>query len=451
MHSKCAAVLILSLIVSIYPCLSGCDRSAADQPENSAAPTNSSVKEIANSDSETSTESADDELTPAQMEEMRRLESLGYIGGVEDAPEESDVTIYDEEACWNGVNFVLSSHGREAYLMDMEGETLHTWRYEQENTQDHEKIPALIFRHWYFRKALPLPNGDVIAVLGFPHGKAVPKNYPNVGMARLDKDSNPLWTYAGKAHHDFDVRADGTIVTLTHEARVNPRIREEKPVLEDFVTVLDANGNELETMSVYECMVNGGCEDLIAKVKERTERDGDILHCNSLQILDGAHADMTPAFKADDALISIRELHAVIVLDLDERKVTWSHSGEFRMQHDAKILDNGNLMLFDNLGCRKASAVREIDPSSGEEVWIYPGSPEYAFSSHEVGACYRLPNGNTLIVESVKGKAFEVLPDGERVWEYVNPHRTGANDQRIAQLMDLMRLGPEYSLDWLKN
>ncbi len=33
----------------------------------------------------------------------------------------------------------------------------------------------------------------------------------------------------------------------------------------------------------------------------------------------------------------------------------------------------------------------------------------------------RLPNGNTLICESVDGTIFEVTPKKETVWKYVNP------------------------------
>ena len=33
----------------------------------------------------------------------------------------------------------------------------------------------------------------------------------------------------------------------------------------------------------------------------------------------------------------------------------------------------------------------------------------------------RLPNGNTQIAEATSGRIFEVTPEGEIVWEYVDP------------------------------
>jgi hypothetical protein len=32
-----------------------------------------------------------------------------------------------------------------------------------------------------------------------------------------------------------------------------------------------------------------------------------------------------------------------------------------------------------------------------------------------------LPNGNTLIDEGMNGRMFQVTPDGEIVWEFINP------------------------------
>jgi hypothetical protein len=38
-----------------------------------------------------------------------------------------------------------------------------------------------------------------------------------------------------------------------------------------------------------------------------------------------------------------------------------------------------------------------------------------------------MENGNTLIVVSNEGRAIEVTPDGEIVWEYINPHTIDAD------------------------
>ena len=64
----------------------------------------------------------------------------------------------------------------------------------------------------------------------------------------------------------------------------------------------------------------------------------------------------------------------------------------------------------------------ELDPRSERIVWEYRAPDPESFYTASHGAAQRLPNGNTLITESTKGHAFEVMPDGEIVWEYYSPH-----------------------------
>jgi hypothetical protein len=83
------------------------------------------------------------------------------------------------------------------------------------------------------------------------------------------------------------------------------------------------------------------------------------------------------------------------------------------------------------------------------EIWSYAGNWFRKFRSKDVGTSYRLKNGNTLIVESRRGRAFEVTPEREIVWEFINPNRTARDESRTAQLMDLRRLEPGFPLEWL--
>ena len=54
-----------------------------------------------------------------------------------------------------------------------------------------------------------------------------------------------------------------------------------------------------------------------------------------------------------------------------------------------------------------------------EPVWSYSNGEE--FYSSIISGVGRLPNGNTLITSGVLGTIFEVTPEGETVWKYVNP------------------------------
>ena len=78
-------------------------------------------------------------------------------------------------------------------------------------------------------------------------------------------------------------------------------------------------------------------------------------------------------------------------------------------------------------------------------IWAHPGPGDRPFSSETCGAVQRLPNGNTLIVETQFGRAFEVTREGETVWEFVSPHVLGGH---VARLFDLDRVARE-EVAWL--
>ena len=133
----------------------------------------------------------------------------------------------------------------------------------------------------------------------------------------------------------------------------------------------------------------------------------------------------------------------------------------------------GNILIFNNGLGRGYSSVDEIVPpasSSGAytitgnaafgptaATWTYVGSPTSSFFSGEISGAQRLPNGNTLITEGVKGNLFEVTSAGEIVWRYVNPVTTtplaqGAtiptDPSRSDQLMNAVFRVQRYGADF---
>jgi len=373
------------------------------------------------------------ELTAEQQEEIDDLMAIAYLSGTRTAPETVDVTIYNEEKAYNGVNFYTSGHGCEALLVDMYGKVLHRWSYDYDKLWPQLKVSRNAAGKWKWRRAHLFPNGDILAI------------HEGIGMIKLDKDSNLLWEYSGRAHHDMQVMEDGSIYVLTRRAMVVPRINEEFPVMDDFITHLSPDGKELKQVSVLESLENANEEDLLSRMPKRRE----LFHTNSIEILDGRLAETIPAFKKGNVFISILKLDTIAVIDLEEEKVVWTMEGDFKKQHHPTILENGNLLLFDNLGGGTKSNVYEFDPISRRTVWLYQGTDDHPFYSRTCGSCYRLPNGNTLICESDGGRAFEITQDKAIVWEYFNPNRGGENDEYIAILYDIQRFGPDFPLDWL--
>lgn len=89
-------------------------------------------------------------------------------------------------------------------------------------------------------------------------------------------------------------------------------------------------------------------------------------------------------------------------------------------------------------------------PEPAKLVWSYTAPKKSDFYSFFISGAQRLANGNTLICSGANGTAFEVTPDNEIVWKYVNPVK-GTNpfaSGRPGQLFqgfvrDMLRLSPE--------
>ena len=55
-------------------------------------------------------------------------------------------------------------------------------------------------------------------------------------------------------------------------------------------------------------------------------------------------------------------------------------------------------------------------------VWFYRAPDTLSFFSSFISGAQRMENGNTFINEGAKGRFFEVTPQGETIWEYLNPY-----------------------------
>ncbi len=115
-------------------------------------------------------------------------------------------------------------------------------------------------------------------------------------------------------------------------------------------------------------------------------------------------------------------------------------------QHDAQWIESGcpgagDILVFNNGLSRPDGAYSTIDqltppvaedgsypvPALGqpwgpsELSWQYKAEPPTSFYSAEISGAQRLPDGNTLVCEGLTGRLFEVTPEGQIVWEFVNP------------------------------
>lgn len=330
------------------------------------------------------------------------------------------VTTCDRSRCWDGYTLCQSRFEQSARLIDLEGKEVHRWSHHYgEGTDD-------LWTGWHYAEMLP--DGRLIAIM-----KDVEDSFPGV-MIELDWDGRLLAEWQVAAHHDFERLQNGNTLVVCREYVENGLIREGR-IKSDCILEVTREGN-----LVWEWHAAEHAGEMAELVDIDFPRgDYDWAHTNTVESLPpNATGERDERFRPGNVLFSCRNIDTVGIIDKATGEVVWAWGpGVLQKQHMPTMLANGHLLIFDN-GCeRGSSAVVEMDPISGRIVWRYEGDPPQSFYSHTRGANQRLPNGNTLITDSdTGGRVFEVTPDKEIVWEYLNEDVTaGGEGQPIYRAM----------------
>lgn len=383
----------------------------------------------------------------------RKIRALPYLAGYEKPPARKGVVRHLKEEASQGYNLVLSAHGVTASLMDMDGQTLHHWILHLDRICE-GILEGSGGRKWttpppYFCKlwregneaqcrynclhniisAHLFKNGDLLALV---HG---------FGLLRIDRDSRLIWAYGGESHHEFHVDPRSGAIHVLAQTR-----NETSQYIEQFVAALDARGRELSRVSLRLALERSDHAGLLRSVPNV----GDFLHPNHVEVLDRRLEKAAPLFKEGRVLVSLLGLDAVGLVDMEARRFVWAARGVWNNQHQPTALNSGRLMIFDNGGLMDGSRVLELDLPSMEAAWSYGGVDKEPLRSERRGFAQRLPNSNTLITESVKGRALEVTPQKAVVWEFYNPHRAGEKSDKIATLHKVLRYPKTLPLSWAR-
>ena len=363
------------------------------------------------------------QVSPSRQEKIQaQIKTLPYLSGYKPAPQRTGVTFYDESRVCNGLNLYSSGGSPPVVLMDMGGNVLHEWN---------NNLPYPNLKESFFRRVHLFPNGDILAIL------------EEKGLLKMDKDSNIIWFLRGQYHHDLEIAENGDIYILTRrDSKIDqPKIHLNGEIKEDFITILNPEGKEKSSISLLKCFLNSDYSSTLRNI-QLNKYSGDIFHTNTLELIPSSASKSFPLFQEGHALISLRNLSTIAVVDLSNQKVTWALSGMWAYQHQPTVLSNGNILLFDNLGQEGKSKVIEFNPCTQEVVWAYRGNADNGFRTVDMGFQQRLSNGNTLITESRDGRVFEVTPDNMIVWEFFNPQRSGINNNLIATIFEMTRINP---------
>lgn len=375
-------------------------------------------------------------------DEVERLRSLPYLSGVQAHRDDTTgVVRRDPTRSCPGYTLYETQPLSRADLIDEMGTVVKSWSYGPSDRWERADL---------------LPDGDLLVIGVDPHvwtDGGPPDRIADSSryVLRLSWQGQVRWKKSIRAHHDIEQTPDGRVLLLGFERRLVPAINATVPTRDDHLILLDRDGNVLESRSMLEAIQRAPALFRLLSVRPSTLGGPpwvDLLHSNSAEWMRRRElAGKDRIYDLDNVLVCFRHQNRVAVVNWTRNEVVWSWGErELSGPHDAQVLENGHFLVFDNGLGRGASRVLEIDPASKRVVWQYAASPPTAFYTPSKGSAQRLPNGNTLIAESDKGRAFEVTPDGRVVWEFVSPHRLG-NGMRAALVR--MRRIPAALVDTL--
>ena len=352
----------------------------------------------------------------ASEEDLERLRSLGYLdtSGLPKLGAGRGAQLLDGKAASPGYSLVVFAGSCSCELVSLRGEVIRAWKDQPCHRWEHAEL---------------LPSGDLV-VVGSRLDEDAVEDPIEAGryIMRLSWDGRVVWRRDINAHHDVSLAPDGSLMTLVLQRRRIPAIDPDNDVADDLMTRLSPDGRVLESVSLYDVLASSKVPFAIQKAggqEAGKRRLIDLFHCNAIRPggvpgLEGRSA----IYGSSTVLVTSRHQDELLIIDWPTRQLLWHWGrGVLSGPHEASLLRDGNILVFDNGLSRGWSRVLELNPLAPDRLVQFAPGPS-RFFSRVMGSCQRLPNGNTLIVHSEGGAAFELTPQGRPVWTYEGTQQT---------------------------
>jgi hypothetical protein len=408
-------------------------------------------------------------------------------------------TLYDADRAFNGYTVFPSPKG--ALLIDMRGNEVQLWA-------GLDGFPNKILPGGFVLGSSGSRNPrygfqDHLVLLQVDwEGKIVWQFKAN----EFVEDPGSLGGYIARQHHDFQREGSstgyfapgslpktnsGSTLILVHKNVLNKKISD-KVLLDDRFIEVDWQGNIIWEWLPSEHFDELGFDEGAKNVLFRdpsiiSSGQGDWLHINSISTLgpNQWYDAGDERFHPDNIIWDARNANILAITDKKTGKIVWrvgpdfgasealKHLGWIIGQHHLHMIprglpDEGNLLVFDNGGWggyglpsgtsryglndkhRDYSRVLEFNPITLKVEWEYTAAKAgytdtYRFYSPYVSSAQRLPNGNTLITEGSDGRIFEVNPQYETLWEYINPYYSEA----LGGVQNMVYRAYRVPYDWI--
>ena len=312
---------------------------------------------------------------------------------------------YNSMKAFNGFTLFTPVEGKSVWLIDMLGRLINQWE-----TPDQPSCDARL-----------LPNGNLLLASNIRENTLADVEGTSGVVSEIDWDGKIVWEYRDPyLHHSVDRLKNGNNLVLKWvktpddiAKRVkggDPETEKDRIMLSDVIQEVTNDGKLVWEWIAYEHL------------------DPDVTsRCPFCPRDTWTHANAVSELPNGDILVSFMKINTIAIIDKKTGRINWQWgSGILAHQHCPTMLDNGNILVFDN-GMHPNgfaygfSRVLEVNPATNTVVWGYGGGGKNCeFYSSTLGSCQRLPNENTLICEGTTGRIFEVNPSSELVWEFAN-------------------------------
>ena len=342
-----------------------------------------------------------------QIEPTRHLKPAQHPG--------SGVTANDGERLQPGLTFMAGLFDGEiaARLIRADGSVVHEW-------------PVSFSEIWPDRQAKhkdePLTDWNVFlhGILALPDGSIVFNFDEGQSLVKMGRCGEIVWKLDEPIHHSVFQADDGTFWVPVGHA----------------VGQVSADGELLQRISIVRMIRDAGLHGVLYIHEPRTTK----MHPNDVEVLSEDLAPAFPQFEAGDVMYSMRDLNLVIVFDPETQTLKWFQHGPWLRQHDPDFLPDGRISVFNNRMQYEASDIMVVDPQTRDLEIVYAGTEDAPFYTALRGKHQTLANGNILITSSHSGRAFEVTPGRDIVWEFINRY----DDKRVGVLSNAIRYPNDY-------
>lgn len=344
----------------------------------------------------------------------------------------------------NGYTLIAPVSSQITYLVDMQGNLVHTWK-SRYNAGLH---------------AVLLPNGNLLRAGSLPDQPVLIGGVGGI-IEEFDWAGNLVWSYTAMnenevQHHTFDRMPNGNTLILMWERVTNEqalakgrdpnklvpadgvKIQDQvaKDFWLDFVREVNPKGETVWEWHVLDHLGTGPSKlDFnwtLPKTMNPMYSSVDWTHYNTVEYV----------AETDQVILNSRNFGEFYLVDHktgdiqfrwgnpttygEGRKPGFWDDGDTAMfgSHCATWVGDGKVIVFDNGSerpMRRRSRAVEVDTKTGEITWQYEPKISHGLFSFRQGAVQPLPNGNVLITSTNQGHLLEVNREKEVVWEYINP------------------------------